>query len=138
MWKAIDEYFASYPNVDYWNDKKATIFLSYTEKEKKYLYFVNAVGGKDKAACIKLNEVIARNHLSLKQEDPSGEEPLNEDPLNIVHPAMPNNKLLLPIELLLKRGSLTLFEHNAKFLLETEIGKTTTLEDGCDTEHGLF
>lgn len=117
------------PTVPFWSEKKATILINYIEHEdNRRFYFTDVMWGVTENEFYALNLVIDKVHfnsVSLKLDD-SQKKKIQKDVPSLPNfgdnPVIINQQVLLPIDLLLGAVEKTLFEHNASFLLQNELG----------------
>ncbi|WP_256005201.1 hypothetical protein [Pedobacter deserti] len=124
---ALNGDFSKGRNLDYWNSNIATIIYSYIEISTGRFYFADVLWGKQRADFINMNWIV--NQTSFNSTTLSSRKRLKHEVDRYgelvrtnTGVAFYNNSTLLPFDLIFKGiGSTTLFEHNARVLLQNEI-----------------
>ena len=109
-------------NIDFWNHKKATIFISFIESNNKRFYFTDVLYGKTKNDFYTINQIVSHVHFNSINLQKNNDSTISDGILPNLHnhPAFINNCVMLPIDLILTHDGSTLFEYNASFLIQNE------------------
>lgn len=113
-------------SVAYWTDNQVTLAYPYIELEAgDKFFYTDVIWGRTRSDFIAVNKLVSRTHFNAlhtsgwgKQDRHNTQEPHTNMNFSRV---FINQNVLLPFDLMLKSGDLSIFEHNALVLLQNEL-----------------